>query len=889
MLEVRNMNLLIERSKSLELLTKCHKEKGLIRPIAMHPCTSPHSSGKIKRTMSASPKPSVPDNIRDLRRVPDVVLANQRRDYGGNHFQEPPVKAYSLQDLNSSSLHPTFHPNLASISDGPESGRRNKSGKLHPSQSLNYLNGNYNTISGSPSTKGPLEHRMRNHSHNNLSSDKHMNHINESLRSSHGSLSSSGRVSGSGHQEGWSPTSRHSSRQSSRGSSVCVEEDELLMLRNKVQQQEVTIEALRQTMEKNENTIFQVYEEKQKHWERQMDNLKVKLREKEEMVHVAENRLRQGQQNGGVRMLKKSYQKLSKSQESLVDYDRVNSSVDDEEINELRIRVQRQRGEILKLKAKLSDVSSESDHRQVEVTRLRSQLQQLTNNLQRRISELSNYQEELVRKDTEIDKLRKKLAFIENQTPRGKNNSATFTATQQKLESLQKLLQQKDSDVSQERVQRNHLHELNENLTKEVQVQEEELGLLRSKLFEKENELSQEKCEVSYLQEVQEKLSQEVHDRKVVIKNLEEKLCKIVSSSGHLSVKNEDKKEIEELKLILQKSEEEKNKAVSSLRRQLVAQDEDIARLHNQLGSVEKDKLSLQERVSKGKDGNSNFVVIQRQMECDLTSLQVKLTQRDRELSETKREMKEMIERKDSELMALKAQFNKSWDGSKSLDNKAMAREAEIAFLTDKLNNRDSEISTLKRRLESSQKRGTSPNRRGSSPSGSLKSGSGGYHEDMSILSREKESLESHLSSVKIENARLQQNLEKSISEIISLKKQLDSASPMSLTSQSSSTSDRHKSDLTSDAHQDLQRLRHELEKMKEKCSTTESIIEKERQTWQEEKEKVISYQKQLQLNYVQMYRKNRNLERDVEQLTLELERRHLIEDEDDPETTVNV
>ncbi|XP_071947201.1 uncharacterized protein [Antedon mediterranea] len=860
---------------------KKHKEKGLIRPIAMHPCTSPHSSNKVKRTMSASPKPSVPDNIRDLRRVPDVVLANQRRDYGGNHFHEPPMKAYSLQDLNSSSLHPSFQPNLASISDGPESIRRTKNGKLHPSQSLNYLNGNYNTISGSPSMKASSDPRARNHSHNNLSSDKHMNHLNETLRSSHGSLASSGRVSGSGQQDGWSPTSRHSSRQSSRVSSVSVEEDELLMLRNKVQNQEVTIDALRQTMEKNENTIFQVFGEKQKSWERQMENLKEKLREKEDRVHIAENRLKQNHLNGGVRMLKKSYQKLSKSQESLIEYDH-----GDDEVSELRSKVQKQRGELLKVKAKLSDVSSESEHRQVEATRMRSQLQQLTNNLQRRMSDLSSYQDEISRKDTEIDKLRKKLASFENQTSRGKNNSATFTATQQKLDSLQKLLQQKDSDVSQERVQRNHLHELNENLSKEVKLQEEELGLLRSKLFEKENELSQEKCEVSYLKEVQEKLSQEVHDRKVVIKNLEEKLCKIVSSSGHLSVKKDDKKEIEQLQVQLKKVEGERQSEVTSLRRQLVAQDEDIARLHNQLGSIEKDKLSLQERVSRGKDGNSNFILIQKQMECDLTSLQVKLTQRDRELSETKRVMNEQMESKESEIMALKAQFNKSWEGSKALDNTAMAREAEIAFLTDKLNNRDSEIATLKRRLDGMQKRGSSPNRRGSSPNGSLKSGSGSYHDEMSTLVKEKESLEVHLSSVKTENTQLQQHLEKSMSEIISLKKQLDSASPMSLTSQSSATSDRHKNDM--DTHHEVQRLRQEVEKLKEKCFSSESMIDKERQTWQDEKEKVISYQKQLQLNYVQMYRKNRNLERDVEQLTLELERRHLIEEED-PETTVNV
>ncbi|KAM8924357.1 leucine zipper putative tumor suppressor 2 [Pelodytes ibericus] len=52
--------------------------------------------------------------------------------------------------------------------------------------------------------------------------------------------------------------------------------------------------------------------------------------------------------------------------------------------------------------------------------------------------------------------------------------------------------------------------------------------------------------------------------------------------------------------------------------------------------------------------------------------------------------------------------------------------------------------------------------------------------------------------------------------------------------------------------------------------------FEEERRVWQEEKEKVIRYQKQLQHNYIQMYQQNRELERDMKQLTLELEAREL-------------
>ncbi|KAK3733751.1 hypothetical protein RRG08_026865 [Elysia crispata] len=63
--------------------------------------------------------------------------------------------------------------------------------------------------------------------------------------------------------------------------------------------------------------------------------------------------------------------------------------------------------------------------------------------------------------------------------------------------------------------------------------------------------------------------------------------------------------------------------------------------------------------------------------------------------------------------------------------------------------------------------------------------------------------------------------------------------------------------------------LRAHIEEMKTKQ-------EEERKQWLDEKNKVVRYQKQLQLNYVQMQRKNTTLETEVQQLTLELENRDM-------------
>ncbi|KAK7109336.1 leucine zipper putative tumor suppressor 2 homolog [Littorina saxatilis] len=70
--------------------------------------------------------------------------------------------------------------------------------------------------------------------------------------------------------------------------------------------------------------------------------------------------------------------------------------------------------------------------------------------------------------------------------------------------------------------------------------------------------------------------------------------------------------------------------------------------------------------------------------------------------------------------------------------------------------------------------------------------------------------------------------------------------------------------------------LERQIDTLREQLQAMEATVETERLQWLEEKNKVIRYQKQLQLNYVQMQRKNTALEAEVEQLTMELESRDL-------------
>ncbi|KAG9354765.1 hypothetical protein JZ751_001478 [Albula glossodonta] len=72
----------------------------------------------------------------------------------------------------------------------------------------------------------------------------------------------------------------------------------------------------------------------------------------------------------------------------------------------------------------------------------------------------------------------------------------------------------------------------------------------------------------------------------------------------------------------------------------------------------------------------------------------------------------------------------------------------------------------------------------------------------------------------------------------------------------------------------EVNRLKGELREEKQRREKMASSFQLERQTWNKEKDKVIKYQKQLQYNYLQMHRKNKDLEKILRELTTELESR---------------
>ncbi|KAL7981449.1 hypothetical protein Chor_002345 [Crotalus horridus] len=65
----------------------------------------------------------------------------------------------------------------------------------------------------------------------------------------------------------------------------------------------------------------------------------------------------------------------------------------------------------------------------------------------------------------------------------------------------------------------------------------------------------------------------------------------------------------------------------------------------------------------------------------------------------------------------------------------------------------------------------------------------------------------------------------------------------------------------------EIEKLKKELQEEQDSNKQITVSFQQERQTWKEEKEKVIQYQKQLQQSYLHMYKRNQNLEQMLQQL----------------------
>ncbi|XP_076372053.1 leucine zipper putative tumor suppressor 2 homolog isoform X2 [Tachypleus tridentatus] len=113
--------------------------------------------------------------------------------------------------------------------------------------------------------------------------------------------------------------------------------------------------------------------------------------------------------------------------------------------------------------------------------------------------------------------------------------------------------------------------------------------------------------------------------------------------------------------------------------------------------------------------------------------------------------------------------------------------------------------------------------------------------------------------------AELQNCLQRSQTEVYRIKKKFEEVLMVAKTQ--SANDNEKRLNRMEELKKETETLSLELSLTKRKLETTKEGIEEERMQWLEEKEKVIEYQKQLQLNYIQMYRRNKRLESELEKL----------------------
>ncbi|XP_007908070.1 NEDD4-binding protein 3-A [Callorhinchus milii] len=75
-----------------------------------------------------------------------------------------------------------------------------------------------------------------------------------------------------------------------------------------------------------------------------------------------------------------------------------------------------------------------------------------------------------------------------------------------------------------------------------------------------------------------------------------------------------------------------------------------------------------------------------------------------------------------------------------------------------------------------------------------------------------------------------------------------------------------------------VEQLKAELLLERRQCEAQATSFQMERSTWQEEKEKVIKYQKQLQSSYLEMYQRNQILEQEIQEIAAKLELTNMVD-----------
>ncbi|NXP41384.1 N4B3A protein, partial [Leiothrix lutea] len=274
----------------------------------------------------------------------------------------------------------------------------------------------------------------------------------------------------------------------------------------------------------------------------------------------------------------------------------------------------------------------------------------------------------------------------------------------------------------------------------------------------------------------------------------------------------------------LQQVSKKAQRAQQALQLQIFKLQQEKKKLQDDMGQLLQQREELEKKFVAFKKEQAEFLpkieetkweVCQKAGEISLLKQQLKDSQADvsQKLNEIVglrsqlKEGKNFLREKEEQILTLKDSYSSKSVNLEICEGELQRKMSEVQVLREKLNHCELEVSGLKRTLASM------------GPAGSF----GG---DLGEKLRDPLACES-------DEAKMQRQSEDSVNTL----------------------------------RREVERLQTELKLERQQREQQVMDFEEERRTWQEEKEKVIKYQKQLQLNYVEMYQKNQLLEHKVNEM----------------------
>ncbi|KAM4616001.1 leucine zipper putative tumor suppressor 1 [Polymixia lowei] len=278
--------------------------------------------------------------------------------------------------------------------------------------------------------------------------------------------------------------------------------------------------------------------------------------------------------------------------------------------------------------------------------------------------------------------------------------------------------------------------------------------------------------------------------------------------------------------------------------------------LQQQVNQLQVEKERLQEDISKMAQEKDLVEVRLRSYETKNTQLaptleetQWEVCQKTGEISLLKQQLRDCqadISHKLNEIVSLKASLKESRAKMEALEKQnkehedsIRSRTVEVEVCQNELQRKKNEADLLREKV------------------GKLETDIQGMKQDLAMAKQQR-----HMQSLQFE-AQAQAQAQAQASERLNQ----GTASPNQHEENRGHTS-------TDSLQREVEKLKRQLREEKEGRERLASSFEQERQTWNKEKDRVIKYQKQLQINYLQMHKKNQDLERILKELTAELESR---------------